>query len=54
MIGESYSADNREKKFFIYQMYYDIKYNLIIDENVQFNTSRESIKGYENIETKPE
>ncbi len=54
MIGESYSADNPEKKFFIDQMYYDIKYNLIIDENVQFNTSSESIKGFENKEMKPE
>ncbi len=54
MVGESYSTDNPEQKIFIDQMYYDIKFNLIIDENVQFNTSNESIKGFENKEMKPE
>lgn len=54
MVGESYSTDNPEQKIFIDQMYYDIKFNLIIDENVQFNTSSESIKGFKNKEMKPE
>lgn len=54
MVGESYSTDNPEQKIFIDQMYYDIKFNLIIDENVQFNTSSESIKEFENKEMKPE
>jgi len=54
MVGESYSTDNPEQKIFIDQLYYDIKFNLIIDENVQFNTSIESIKGFENKEMKPE
>ena len=52
--GESYSADNPEQKFFIDQRYYDIKFNLKIDEVFQFNTSYESIAGFEKIEMKPE
>ncbi|MEL4456509.1 hypothetical protein [Lutimonas vermicola] len=54
MKGESYSIDNPEKKMFIDQRYYDIKFNLIIDDNVQFKTSNESIAGYEKREMKPE
>lgn len=54
MVGVNYSTDNPEQKIFIDQMYYDIKFNLIIDENVQFNTSSESIKGFKNKEMKPE
>lgn len=54
MKGESYSFDNPEKKMFIDQRYYDIKFNLIIDDNVQFNTSNESIAGYVKREMKPE
>jgi hypothetical protein len=54
MIGESYSTDNPEKKIFIDQSYSDIKFNLIIDENVQFNTSSESITGFEKKDMKPE
>ncbi len=52
--GENFSVDNPEQKIFIDQRYYDIKFNLIIDDNVQFNTSNESIAGYEKIEMKPE
>jgi len=54
MRGESYSTDNPKQKFFIDQRYYDIKFKLIINENVQFNTSRESIIGFEKKEMKPE
>jgi len=54
IVGESYSTDNPEQKIFIDQMYYDIKFNLIIDENIQFNTSSESMKGFETKEMKPE
>ena len=54
MIGESFATDNPERKIFIDQMYYDIKLNLKIDENVQFNTSSESIKGFANKVMKPE
>ena len=54
MKGESYSADNPEQKTFIDQRYYDIIFNLVIDEHVQFNTLNESITGFEKIEMKPE
>ena len=54
MIGESYSVENPKRKIFIDQKYYDFKFNLIIDENVWFNTSNESIAGYEKIKMKTE
>jgi len=54
MKGENYSIDNPERKIFIYQRYYDIKFNMTINENIQFNTSNESISGYEKREIKPE
>ena len=53
MRGESYSIDNPEKKMFIDQRYHDIKFNLMIDDNVQFNTSNESIVGFKEREIKP-
>ena len=52
--GESYSIDNPEQKMFIDQRYYDIEFNLTIDEHVQFNTSNKSITGFEKREMKPE
>lgn len=54
MRGESYSIDNAERKMFIDQRYYDIKFNLIIDDNVQFKISNESIARYKKREMKPE
>ncbi len=54
MKGESYSTDNPKQKYFIDQSYYDIKFNLTINENAQFHTSQESIIGFEEIEMKPE
>jgi len=53
MKGESYSLENPEQKFFIDQKYYDIKFNLEIDEDIQFRTSNEIIKGFEIKEMKP-
>ena len=53
MKGESYSAENPKQKMFIDQKYYDIEFNLIIDEDIQFNTSGESITGFEKREMKP-
>lgn len=47
MRGESYSKDNPKQRYFIDQRYYDIKFNLVIDEDVQFDTSDESIVGFE-------
>ena len=53
MKGERYSLESPEQKFFIDQKYYDIKFNLEIDEGVQFRTSNEIIKGFEIKEMKP-
>jgi len=54
MKGEFYSTDNPEQKVFIYQTYYDIKFNIDINEDERFNTTIESLEGYEKIEMKPE
>jgi hypothetical protein len=51
---ESYSIDNPGQKVFIDQKYYEIKYNLNIKEYETFNTSEESLKGYELKKMKPE
>ena len=53
MIGENYNDINLENKFFIDQKYYDIEFNLKIDKNIQFNTSNESITGFDIREMKP-
>jgi len=50
--GESYSTESPEQKMFIDQKYYDIKFNLKIEDN-QFNTSLESTTGFEMQEMKP-
>ena len=54
MKGISYSIDNPEQKMFIDQTYYDIKFNMEITDDLQFNTTDESIEGYEKREMKPE
>lgn len=54
MKREFYSTDNPEQKMVIDQTYYDIKFNLKINEDEQFNTTNESIEGYKIIEMKPE
>ncbi len=51
--GESYSTENPEQKVFIEQKYYDIIFNLEIDDDAQFRTSNEIIKGFETKERKP-
>ena len=51
--GESYAIEDPNNKIFIDQRYYDIEFNLKINEDVQFNTSDESIKGFEKIEMIP-
>jgi len=52
--GENYTIDNPGEKIFIDQKYYDIKFNLTIDEDVRFNTSNESIRGFEIREVRSE
>ena len=51
--GVRYLSDSPEQKTFIDQKYYDIEFNLKIDDSVYFYTSEESLKGYEIIEMKP-
>ena len=52
--SERYSIENTEQKIFMDQNFYDIKFNLTIEDDVQFNTSKESITGFEKTEMKPE
>lgn len=52
--AEFYTVDNPKQKSFIDQTYYDIKFNLDINEAEQFNVTGKSIEGYEIIEMKPE
>ena len=54
MKGVNYSVDNPEQLIFIDQRYHNIKFNLEINEYEQFNTSEESIEGFEKRELKPE
>jgi len=51
--GENYSREDPEQRFFIDQVYYDIEYNIELDENIYFNTSNGSVTGYSIIEMKP-
>jgi len=48
----SYNKGEPEKKYFLNQYYYDIKFNLPIEEE-QFNTSDELLKGFNVREMKP-
>ena len=49
----SYFSDSPEQKTFIDQTYYDIEFNLKIDDSVYFCTSVKSLKGYKMVEMKP-
>lgn len=51
--GENYSMDNPKQRVYIDQKYYDIEFNLDIDEQVLFNTSYESVTGFKIREIKP-
>jgi hypothetical protein len=51
--GESYSIEDPNKKMFVDQRYYDIEFNLKINEDEQFNTSDESLAGFEKTEIIP-
>ncbi len=50
---ESYSSDNLTNKMFLDQRYYDIKFNLLIEDDAQFNTSDKSIQFFEKREMQP-
>jgi hypothetical protein len=51
--GENYTRATPQQKVFISQRYYDIKLNLPIEEQTQFNTSNESIGAFTKIEVQP-
>lgn len=53
MKGENYNIETPEQKMFMNQKYYDIEFNLKIEDN-QFITSHESTTGFELQEMKPE
>lgn len=52
--GEFYTTENPQQKTFIDQAYYDIKFNLAIDEHIEFNTADKLIRGFTKTEMKPE
>lgn len=52
--GEFYTTENPQQKTFIDQAYYDIKFNLAIDEHIEFNTADKSMRGFKKTEMKPE
>ena len=54
MKGESFSNENKGLKIFMEQYYYDIKFNLHIDEDLRFNTSLEAVPGFSIQEMKPD
>ncbi len=51
--NEKETASEIVQKTFIEQKYYDIEFNLKIDEDVRFNTSDESLAGFQKREIKP-
>jgi hypothetical protein len=52
--GENYNIENPGQKIFMNQRYYDIQFNLNIDEQLRFNTSREALIGFSIREITPE
>jgi hypothetical protein len=54
MKGEFYSVDNPTQVVFIDQTYYDIIFNLEMDEDELFNTSEKIVSGYVVMEVRPE
>jgi hypothetical protein len=53
MYEESYSVQDPDQKYFIDQIYYDIEFNLHIDEAIQFDTSTKEYEGYSIAEMEP-
>lgn len=50
---ENYQINNPEAKFYIDQLYYDLKFNINIDDKEQFNTSDEILNGFKVTEKTP-
>jgi hypothetical protein len=53
MKGVRYSANSPGLRMFIDQKYYDIKFNLKLDDAVYFDNSEESLKGFEIKKMRP-
>ena len=53
IVTNSFSTDNPEQKYFVDQTYYDLKFNIDINKNIQFNTSDEKLAGFKINERKP-
>ena len=53
MVTENYSKENPEQKFFVDQTYYDLKFNINMDERILFNTSEDVLTGFKTSEIKP-
>ncbi len=53
IVTENYSKESPEQKFFVDQTYYDLKFNINMDERVRFNTSDEVLTGFITNEIKP-
>lgn len=53
MKNKGYMADKPEQVMFLDQTYFDIVFNIDIDQNLYFNTSLESLSGYEISEMHP-
>lgn len=53
MISESFSKEYPEQVYFMVQNYYDIEFNLEINEKKQFNTSMEELEGFDIKNLKP-
>lgn len=52
--NDSYTTENPEQKSFINQIYYDIKFNLKIENSIVFNTTKKSLIGFKTTEIKPD
>uniref|UniRef100_UPI003216DF8F hypothetical protein n=1 Tax=uncultured Draconibacterium sp. TaxID=1573823 RepID=UPI003216DF8F len=50
---EDYKIDNPKKRFFIDQLYFDLKFNFKIDDKKQFNTSDQILNGFKTIDKIP-
>ncbi len=53
VVTENYSKENTAQKVFVDQSYYDLKFNIAMDESILFNTSDDVISGFETTEIIP-
>lgn len=50
---ENYQINNPKARFFIDQLYFDLKFNFNINDKEQFNTSDEILNGFKTTEKTP-